>query len=381
MSPSASCRWVARARGRAELAMFAAPAATIEPLDMCVHVLPLDTEVPVLIDVTDPRRMGRGAARHAAAEAAAERPRRRGLHDRAGELTGDGSGACCATRSRATANGSSSTASSRRCAADHPTTRSSSRCGPTSRAANGFTIPRLLGFRPELGLALLEEVPGEGGGRLRVCARAAVRPSAPWRAATGADAREPVLAWRAALHGSGLRLGAPRTLEDDLQLSRATPRSRARSRPRSPSARADGCSSSRRTRAVPSRCRRACATATSKHAQLFFDGPRTGMVDFDTICRAEPALDLGHFLAYLYTQIEKTQRRGKVGAAPRDLGERFLREYLAATEVDERQLRCRIAIYEAASLMRMALHSRQKFQDVRLDGTLALLEERMSLLS
>jgi hypothetical protein len=32
---------VARARGRADLATFAAPAATIEPLDMCVHVLPL----------------------------------------------------------------------------------------------------------------------------------------------------------------------------------------------------------------------------------------------------------------------------------------------------------------------------------------------------
>jgi hypothetical protein len=69
-----------------------------------------------------------------------------------------------------------------------------------------------------------------------------------------------------------------------------------------------------------------------------------------------------------------------VGAAPRDLGERFLGEYLAATGVDERKLRSRVAIYEAASLLRMALHSRQKFQDVRGDGTAALLEERMPLL-
>jgi len=369
---------VARARGRAELAMFAAPAATIEPLDMCVHVLPLDTEVPVLIDVTDPRRMAEVlrdtlpprllpnglAAADCTIELVSYRRRQR-----------------CVLRYTIAGNGKRLVVYGK---------LAPLRRGPPydeileplrTHLARGerFTIPRLLGFRPELGLALLEEVPGEAAVGSALRARLCDRPP------PGGQPLEQMLATcarvAAALHGSGLRLGAPRTLEDDLQ---ALARDAEVTRPFAPALaeRASGWVQRLAAQASRSEPLPACLChGDFKHAQLFFDGPRTGMVDFDTICRAEPALDLGHFLAYLYTQIEKTQRRGKVGAAPRDLGERFLREYLAATEVDERQLRCRIAIYEAASLMRMALHSRQKFQDVRLDGTLALLEERMSLLS
>src|SRR5262249_47891149 len=48
---------VARARGRADLAMFATPAAVIAPLHMLVHAWPLDGELPTLLDATDPLRM------------------------------------------------------------------------------------------------------------------------------------------------------------------------------------------------------------------------------------------------------------------------------------------------------------------------------------
>ena len=34
-------------------------------------------------------------------------------------------------------------------------------------------------------------------------------------------------------------------------------------------------------------------------SQLIFSDDQCGLIDFDTICQAEPALDLGHFLAYL----------------------------------------------------------------------------------
>src|SRR5215211_938401 len=46
-----------RMRGREEIAPFATPVATIDALNMVVYVFPIDGELPVLVDVTDPRRM------------------------------------------------------------------------------------------------------------------------------------------------------------------------------------------------------------------------------------------------------------------------------------------------------------------------------------
>src|ERR687896_1344689 len=47
----------ARMRGRPEVAAFAQPAAVIEPLNMVVHVWPIDGELPTLVDATDRHRM------------------------------------------------------------------------------------------------------------------------------------------------------------------------------------------------------------------------------------------------------------------------------------------------------------------------------------
>jgi hypothetical protein len=45
----------ARMRGRSEVAAFTAPAAVIEPLNMVVHVWPIDGELPSLVEATDRR--------------------------------------------------------------------------------------------------------------------------------------------------------------------------------------------------------------------------------------------------------------------------------------------------------------------------------------
>ena len=106
------------------------------------------------------------------------------------------------------------------------------------------------------------------------------------------------------------------------------------------------------------------------------------MVDLDTLCQSEPALDLGQFIAYLRTRIEKSAKTDSSARALADgLGERFLGEYLRASGSrveSERRLRDRTALHEAASLARMALHSRQRFKQKRLEGTTALVEERMA---
>ena len=45
-------------RGRPELTPFATPAAIIEPLDMILHIFPIDGELPALVPATDPQQIG-----------------------------------------------------------------------------------------------------------------------------------------------------------------------------------------------------------------------------------------------------------------------------------------------------------------------------------
>ena len=47
------------------------------------------------------------------------------------------------------------------------------------------------------------------------------------------------------------------------------------------------------------------------YTQLIFDGTSSGLVDFDTICRAEPALDLGQFLAYSRLAVLKARKESR----------------------------------------------------------------------
>ena len=120
------------------------------------------------------------------------------------------------------------------------------------------------------------------------------------------------------------------------------------------------------------------------YTQLIFEGGQSGLVDFDTVCQAEPALDLGQFLAYVRMAARKGQKSGT--AVPSELAdqicEQFLQTYLAATgdQVDEEQLRLRVPVYELISLLRLALHSWQKLKGSRLEYVLSIIEERVSCL-
>jgi aminoglycoside phosphotransferase (APT) family kinase protein len=118
------------------------------------------------------------------------------------------------------------------------------------------------------------------------------------------------------------------------------------------------------------------------YTQLIFDGKDGGLVDFDSICQAEPAHDLGQYLAYQRLSILKTQDPNlPVSAkAVERLCALFLDTYIEASKnriADEGVLRGRVAIYELISLIRLALHSYEKLKGSRLKQTLSLLEERM----
>jgi hypothetical protein len=114
--------------------------------------------------------------------------------------------------------------------------------------------------------------------------------------------------------------------------------------------------------------------------QLLFGPGGCAVVDLDTICRGDPALDLGHFLAYLRLGLLKAAPDAATAArAGRRLGDRFLDSYArAAGGAGAAGLRDRAARYETVSLVRLAVHSWLKLKTSRLRRVLALLEDSFS---
>lgn len=185
-----------------------------------------------------------------------------------------------------------------------------------------------------------------------------------------------------ALHRSNIALGRRRTLDDDLtglrndirEVQRISPELGAQfqtwlERIESYAEESDAL--------LPRFCH-----GDYTYAQVIFDGRQSELVDFDTVCQAEPALDLGQFLAYLRAAAHKAGKAASSGATPIavQLGEHFLDAYIAAAGdqiEDVERLRIRVSVYEVVSLMRMALHSWQQLKATRLENAIAVLEEAM----
>jgi aminoglycoside phosphotransferase (APT) family kinase protein len=114
-------------------------------------------------------------------------------------------------------------------------------------------------------------------------------------------------------------------------------------------------------------------------SQVLFDGPTSSLVDFDTVCRAEPALDLGQFTGYLAVAV----RRSGAAAGTRtpddgeDLSSAFLREYVRLSGSDDSTaLLARVAAYRTVALVGSAVRGWCRLKPQRLRPTLAVLEER-----
>jgi aminoglycoside phosphotransferase (APT) family kinase protein len=121
------------------------------------------------------------------------------------------------------------------------------------------------------------------------------------------------------------------------------------------------------------------------YTQLLFDEEMGGLVDFDTVCQAEPSLDLGQFLAYVRIAILKASQKPEHAdmALADELGASFLSAYISASGFELKyaeRLRIRVPLYEGTSLLRIAIHSWQKLKSGRLEHTLAALEEKISCL-
>ena len=378
-------------RGREEIAPFTAPVALIPPLNMVVYAFPIDGQLPTLIAATHRQgvvellrdllpdtlndgfvaddcrvelahygRMHRCVLRYhvegrVAGQAA---PEQRVIY---GKVTDDGSGALtgpiiAALRERV--------------------------LDSTSPAR--FNIPRALGYRPDLQLLLLEAIPGAPQVARLLGARLQGE-QAMAGTATLEDMHDACARIAATLHTAPIPLGQRRTLDDEVAVLRAGFMSMQWISPELGAL-------------LQAQLERLTLYAEQinplplcfshgdfTYTQLIFDGISSGLVDFDTVCQAEPALDLGQFLAYLRVAVQKAQRNAAVEptALADELGARFLATYIAAAGLDAtaaEHLRARTAVYEIISLLRLALHSWQKLKAARIQNVLVVLEERAACL-
>jgi thiamine kinase-like enzyme len=253
------------------------------------------------------------------------------------------------------------------------------------KTSRRFLIPRILGYRPNLRLILLESIPGvpriaeliqshlEGAG--------ADEPGA----LTLEQALHDCAHIAFALHKAEIKLGKPRTFDDEL----ASLQAQMEPIQEYSLALAMQLQKIIRQVQVAAEQTRPLSLVFSHgdftYTQLIFADQSCGLVDFDTSCEAEPALDLGQFLAYVRLAGRKAQQRTaqELGEATDELCARFLNAYIQIAGYhgpDAEQLRARVAVYEVISLLRIAQHSWQKLKGSRLELVIDLLEERITCL-
>jgi aminoglycoside phosphotransferase (APT) family kinase protein len=372
--------------GREELAGFARLVGVIAALHMAVYVFPLDADLPELLGATDRRvatallgevlqnelgpnfavaecrvelvdygRRQRATLRYHVTSQASETGTQQLLVY--GKLTGDGSGVLAGPISDALRERMSALSSTFH-----------------------FNVPRVLAWRPELQLSLLEAIPGK---ELVADALKALLRDKPFAGAALSieEMLDACAKIAATLHTSGIQLGRPRLFEDELASLR---RELAQIEPVSSvlgahvTSRLDQIASAAMRSAPLSPC---FNHGDFTYGQLLFDGANSGLVDFDSVCQAEPALDLAQFLTYLRIASLKSKLSPAATRALMDrLNDQFLQTYVDMTggQTGElEQLVPRVAIYTAFSLVRRTLRSWQKFKPSRSESALALLAEEI----
>jgi hypothetical protein len=380
-----------RMRGRAEIAPFRTPVALIEPLNMVVYVFPIDGELPVLVDVTDPENM-RALLGEMLRDSLDSNLT---VQDCRVELGHYGRQHRCVLRYHLTTTTPGDATPQHmlvygKIAADDR----GALAGPVIDALHAqvldgdkgyqFNIPRSFGFRPDLQLALFEAIPGVPQVaqllKARLKGQAATQPGQLSLEAS-IDACAQIAA---ALHTSGITLGQRRTLADELAGLRQGFAGVQRIAPEL-GAQFQSWLEQVEAYAASSKTLDLCFShGDFSYTQLIFEGRQTGLVDFDTVCQAEPALDLGQFLAYVRMAVQKARKSAAPSGLTEQLCEQFFQSYIAAygdQPVDAALLRTRMPVYELISLLRLALHSWQKLKGGRLEFVLTILEERATCLA
>jgi hypothetical protein len=370
-----------RVRGRPEVALFARAAAVIEPLGMAVHAFPVDGELPTLVEATDPGIAARALEAMLGASGPAAAPER--IAGCRVEPVHYNRRRRCMLRYRLDLASGGELVLYGKVSNDGAGERTpavvAALRGALDRAGARFTVPECLGFRPDLQLVVLTAIPGVP--QVAQLLKARLRGEPPATAAEAGLTLEDAVAAcgliAAVLHTSGMRLGAERPLARELADLRAEVAPIRRVSP-ALGGRLGGWLDLAEARAAATPALPLVQShGDFSYTQLIFHGAQSGLVDFDNFCQAEPALDLGHFLAYL--RFAGVKARG-ISAAERaalgeDLAARFTAAYAGAGGPAEAL--ARVPVYEAVSLLRLAVHAWQRFKGTRLGNILTVLDERL----
>ncbi|MGH8860347.1 MAG: ABC transporter transmembrane domain-containing protein [Jatrophihabitantaceae bacterium] len=240
--------------------------------------------------------------------------------------------------------------------------------------ARAFLVPRFRGYLPEPRLALLDAIPGTP--RLTRLVRERIADAARDGAAGDALAScgQITATWHDIPADIGASVRSLRTEYDAACAEVAEIASLAPALAESLSGALVAVAGLRDDEPLPA----VFAHGDLTPGQFLFDGPLRGLVDFDTTCRAEPALDLGRFTAHLAVSAGKAQtaaRRADAGQTA-DLTSAFLSEYLHAAGVrDTAGWLVRTAAYRRVSLVRLAAMSWRQLKPARVRVAELLMDE------
>ncbi|HJW89534.1 MAG TPA: ABC transporter transmembrane domain-containing protein [Anaerolineales bacterium] len=382
----------AQMRSRPEMAPFQEPVSVLEGLNMAISVFPIDGMLPTLIGATDCERMIK-VFNNSLPEALSDNLK---IEDMRFEVVHYGRYQRCVLRYVLQGRGEDgSTPQERVVFGKVDSDGYSALTIPVMGAlmehmgrrlfTYNFRIPRPIGFVQDLNLLLMEALPGNV--RLkdllldRLCGAGLELPGD----LTLEEALESCARMLVVLHTSKIELGRRRNFEDEISMVSAEveamelvfPSLGGQLHSWLDEVIAFGRSS------IP--MSPVFSHGDFTYSQLIFQGKESGLVDFDSICQAEPGLDLGQFLAYQRLVICKEQHP----EAPMDsveverLSDLFLSTYIAHSDwlADETLLRNRTMAYEVISLIRLAVHSWDKLKGTRLNHTLNILKGRISCLS
>ena len=335
--------------------------ALLPGLRATVSVYPIDAGLPTLLDATDRTRAGRllaGAFGSSPTRLQVTTHRYRGA-DRAMLRYHEGGRTIAYGKLAADDRGEQANAA----------LAAAARALARLPADRRFDVPRSLGYASQLRLQLLGVVPGAPvlSDLLRAGARGAPAPAADLSAAVVGCA---IVA--ATLHGLDAPAAGLRSAEYEAERLRTDIAAVARIAPSLGGWLDDGLARAEAELAASAPLAARPSHGDLKHNQILFDGRRWALVDFDTVCLAEPALDLGNFLAYLRL---KATGAGGPDLASR-LAEQFLEAYADAAPTAAATLRERVRGYETLSLLGRAVHSWQKRKPRRLEAIADLLEGR-----
>lgn len=204
--------------------------------------------------------------------------------------------------------------------------------GFSDRSVDGIRIPKPLLYLPDIQMLLMEDVPGSYWDSLNL---QGIEPS------IGAAGKT-----LAKLHRSSFKVPGRHTVDDEMELLRdhwIIITSQVY-----PELKASLENALSKVRNALEKCRSFVPQLVHRdyyEKQVLVNGPQSILIDFDTLCLSDPAIDVGNFLAHI--KLAGLQNPGNVQL----LEEVFLSSY--NTKIS-REFSSRIEAYTSSSLLRLA---------------------------